>query len=210
MTNGSLTLSPSLFAISILVFLTLIVKPHACVALSKLNITSFSNFSVSHIITRAISRHSFIKDIIKTLNSSNVETKRAISLNKIFSNKKCRLRIENLTRWSSTYLMLEAVKRAYDRGAFDEAKPCPIEIDIVEVYLQILAPAYLVSIGFQSKHSLIADVLIAVRRLKFTLENMNVEGEARAFCNILCEYFDEKFEYEMNSPIYKVIKKVII
>ncbi len=155
-------------------------------------------------IRKAISRHSFIKDMIKTLNSSNVETKRAISLNKIFADKKCRLRIENLTRWSSTYLMLEAVKRAYDRGAFDEAKPCPIEKDVVEVYLQILAPAYLVSIGFQSKHSSISDVLIAVRRLKYTLENMNVEREARAFCNILCECIDEKFEYEMNSPINKV------
>jgi hypothetical protein len=53
MTDGSLTLSPSLFAISILVFLTLIVKPHACVALSKLNISSFSNFSVLHTITRS-------------------------------------------------------------------------------------------------------------------------------------------------------------
>jgi hypothetical protein len=54
--------------------------------------------------------------------------------------------------------MLEAVKRAYDRGAFDKAQPCPIEIDIVEVYLQILAAAYLVSIGFQSKHSSIAEL----------------------------------------------------
>ncbi len=51
--NGSLTFSLSLLAISILAFLTLIVKPHVCVALSKLNITLFSNFSVSHITTRS-------------------------------------------------------------------------------------------------------------------------------------------------------------
>jgi hypothetical protein len=60
------------------------------------------------------------------------------------------LRIENLTRWSSTFLMLESVKRAYDKGAFDEnenifkhiftgyIKIYPVESETINNYLRIL------------------------------------------------------------------------
>ena len=50
---------------------------------------------------------------------------------KAFIVKKCRLRTENLTRWSSTFLMLESVKRAYDADAFSSENSCPIDIETV-------------------------------------------------------------------------------
>ena len=64
-----------------------------------------------------------------------------------FIEKKYRLRIENTTRWSSAFLMLEAVKRAYDRQAFSDENPCPVDLETIEIYLQILAPACRVSVG---------------------------------------------------------------
>ena len=45
--------------------------------------------------------------------------------------------------------MLESLKRAYDRNAFTEECPGQIDLETTEVYVQILKPAYKVSIGFQ-------------------------------------------------------------
>ena len=51
--------------------------------------------------------------------------------------------------------MLESVKKAYDRNVFNEDNVCPISLETIETYLQILAPAYRVSIGFQKTTSTI-------------------------------------------------------
>ena len=83
-------------------------------------------------------------------------------MSRVFRKKKCRLRLENLTRWSSSYLLLESVKRAYDKNAFSEDDPekkCPVELDEIEVYLQILKPAYIFSISMQKNNSTIADLI---------------------------------------------------
>ncbi len=37
-----------------------------------------------------------------------------------FKEKKCHLQCENLSRWSSSFLMLKSVKRAYEKGAFND------------------------------------------------------------------------------------------
>ena len=42
-------------------------------------------------------------------------------------------------------MLLESVKKAYDNGAFSEIdmeKKCPIDLETVEIYLQILKPVY--------------------------------------------------------------------
>ena len=70
---------------------------------------------------------------------------------------KCKLRLENTTRWLSAYLMLESAKRAYNKGMFDENNKCNIELHVVESYLQILKPAYLLSLSFQRAGSSIAE-----------------------------------------------------
>ena len=44
---------------------------------------------------------------------------------------------------------IHSIKRAYDRGAFNDDFPGPIDLQTTEIYLQILKPAYKVSIGFQ-------------------------------------------------------------
>jgi hypothetical protein len=89
------------------------------------------NHKLNIALRQAFELHEEFRDILKKINKCNSYIRNTIKLNKvnyfnvsfndktntikkIFKDKKCRLRIENLTRWSSTFLMLESVKRAYD------------------------------------------------------------------------------------------------
>jgi hypothetical protein len=83
------------------------VPRHSC-ACHKLNLA----------IRHSIARHPQLCRILRTLAKSNAHIRRSIKLSRVFRKKKCRLRLENLTRWSSAFLVLESVKRAYDRGSF--------------------------------------------------------------------------------------------
>jgi hypothetical protein len=56
------------------------------------------NVAVRH----AFDLHKDFKELI-TLNKSNSKIRSTIKLNEVFKTKKCGLRIENLTRWSSTF-----------------------------------------------------------------------------------------------------------
>ena len=62
---------------------------------------------------------------------------------------------KNLTRWSSAFLMLESVKKAFD----DEIVAGQVDLKSIEIYLQILNPAYRISLSFQKNSSTIADFL---------------------------------------------------
>lgn len=85
-------------------------------ASKKLKRYSCACHKLNLVIRASITRSPKIRKIIKLLNKSNTSIRGSIKLCNIFSKKKCRLRCESLTRWSSIYLVLESVKRAYDRG----------------------------------------------------------------------------------------------
>jgi hypothetical protein len=107
----------------------------------------------------SIAEHQRLRIIVKTLNRSNDNIRTVLQLNKAFANKRSRLRLEKLTRWSSCYFMLESVKRAYDKNIIEENDlECPISLQEIELYLQILKPAYEFSIVLQSNESTIGDV----------------------------------------------------
>lgn len=110
-------------------------------------------------IKSAIESQATILRDLRLLNSTNVGIRKSIQLNEAFRTNKCRLRLENTTRWSSAYLMLESVKRAYDKGVFSDGQGCPIPLRTVETYLQVLKPAYLLSVSLQKSKSSIADVI---------------------------------------------------
>lgn len=55
--------------------------------------------------------------------------------------------------------MLGTVKRAYDNNTFNSNFICPIDLNTIELYIQILKPAYLLSISFQNSNSSIADTI---------------------------------------------------
>lgn len=105
--------------------------------------------------------------------------------------------------------MLESVKRAYDKGAFDQTSPglmCPVDLKKIEIYLQILKPAYQVSIGLQSNQASIACLIPGLLRFFNIWERMKVDQKETELCILLVKCFKNKFEYELNSFIYKVIE----
>ena len=120
---------------------------------------SCANHKLNLAIRRGISLSEEIKSILVALNDANATIRRSIKLNSMFRDKKCRLRCENATRWSSSYLLLESTKRAYDKNMFSEQLKCPISKEKIELYLQILKPAYLLSLKFQYQGSTIGDVI---------------------------------------------------
>lgn len=162
-----------------------------------------ANLAIRH----AISMHP-IGENLKLLNSSNAHIRKSIQLNKMFVQKKSRLRIENATRWSSAYLMLESVKRAYDKNLFNEDNEelrCPISLKKVETYLQILLPAYRFSISFQNNKSPISLLIPCLNRILNSWETMELETEDERLVTLLIVCFKQKFKYEIESEIYKVI-----
>ncbi len=113
--------------------------------------------------------------------------------------------MKNLTRWSSTFLMLESVKRAFDKGAFDENEnKCPVDLETINNYLRILQPAYTISLALQSNESSIADTIPSIMYLLNYWSNLNVPQTPKPLCRLLTETVKAKFNYELNSEMYKV------
>ncbi len=110
-----------------------------------------------------------------------------------------------MTRWSSTFLMLESVKRAFDKGAFDENEnKCPVDLETINNYLRILQPAYTISLALQSNESSIADTIPSIMYLLNYWSNLNVPQTPKRLCRLLTETVKAKFNYELNSEMYKV------
>ncbi len=71
----------------------------------------------------------FFKNITR-LSSHSGKVKNSINLYKLNVSKKSKLRIESTIRWSSSFLMLEAFKRAHNKNALLLDKPCPVTLEI--------------------------------------------------------------------------------
>ena len=142
-------------------------------------------------VRKAISSHPSLCKILRDLNIKNKKIRRSLKLSKVFRKKKSKLRLENLTRWSSAYLMLESVRKAILKKAFDQTDEnlkCPVSLKTIETYLQILRPAYQMTINFQSNSSSIADLLVSIKRAIYFWENLNVTGEEKELCQLLVQF----------------------
>lgn len=73
------------------------ILPHYCCSAHKMNIA----------VRRAIKSNLYLVEILKKLSKFAAKTKRSINIAKIYIEKKSKLRIENPTRWSSSFLMIE-------------------------------------------------------------------------------------------------------
>ena len=162
-------------------------------------------------IRAAIAKHKPLSVNIRVLNAYVNKIKRSIELNKVFANAKYRLRLENITRWGSTFLMLERLKKAHKKGLFetlDSSSKLPVSIDVINSYLKILKPAYLVNIYFQRNTSSIAEVIPAILKLISNWENLlkkdSVPSSCKIFSKFLIEELKRRFNYELESEIYQV------
>ena len=99
---------------------------------------------------------------IRSLNKWVTKTRASVQLTKVFANAKCRQRLENETRWGSTFLMLEQIIKAHKRGILDsimKEHPCPVSMPVITEYLLILNHAYFFNIGLQRESCSIAEVI---------------------------------------------------
>ena len=102
--------------------------------------------------------------------------------------------------------MLESVKRAYEKGAFDEDEnQCPYDLKTIEMYHQILAPAYRVSLGFQKNSTSIAETIPYVLILIEKWKSLVLPLEPTKLCQLLISCLKSKFHCELNSPTYQVL-----
>ncbi len=169
-----------------------------------------ANHKLNIAVRGAISIHHEFTNILKSLNKTNAHIRRSIKLNYAFKQEKCKLRLENLTRWSTSYLMLLSVKKAYMKNMFNDDNPCSVDLATIEIYLQILKPAYILSQQFQFNHSSIADIIPSIKQLIHTYLQMDLPDSKRSLCNYLITALREKFYYELNSDVYKVIYYYIL
>lgn len=120
----------------------------------------------------------------------------------MFTIEKCRLRCENKTRWSSAYLTLYSVYRAYKREL--NMKECPLKLSQIEFYLQILLPAYKFSIGFQRTKSNIGEVVPSILILFNTWTKLAENTNFKSICEKFIKCFKKHFDYELKSNVYFV------
>ena len=95
---------------------------------------------------------------LNLLSSYSAKHKNSISRVKLSIKRKARLRIENKTRWSSSYLVLESHHKGYLRDILPADFPCPVKFADIDYYLQILLPALQFNLIMQKTKSSIADV----------------------------------------------------
>lgn len=126
---------------------------------------------INNIIVAATSQHEEFSNILQVVNSASLRIKNCIVDNAPFRKKKCRLRCVNVTRWSSAFMMLEAVLRAFNRNLISDdesSQDCfPIKLKTIETYYQILIESNEASLDFQKLNSSIGHVI--PRNLKIFL-----------------------------------------
>ena len=102
------------------------------------------------------------------LYSANAHARRCTQLNKVFLEKKCRLRLNNEIRWSNSFLVLESVKKAYERNAFSDSDlilKFPVSLYVIDSYLKILKPSFILNANMQLSNSSIMETIAEVLHL---------------------------------------------
>lgn len=127
--------------------------PRFCCCCHKLNLA----------IRQAIDEHPDISAILASCNSLGTEVRRSIKKSKPFKKMRCMLRCENATRWSSSFLMVLAILKAFQKGVISVNEEDEHFVNLnrasLEIYFQILKEVHLLSLEFQKIQSSIADVI---------------------------------------------------
>ena len=177
---------------------------------------SCANHKINLVVKSAIKNHKTVEKHLKILNNFIKRIRNTIELNKVFADHKCRLRLENSTRWGSGFLMLERIKKAFVKGLFNTENYdlyLPVPISIINTYLKILKPIYLLNVNLQRDNSSIGEIIPAVLNIINKLEDIqkvpNISTSCKNLCELLISEFKKRFNYELNSEIYQVIRLII-
>ena len=106
---------------------------------------SCGNHKINLAVKNAIKRHETMRIQIRKLNIWVTKIRKSVELTKVFANSRCRLRLDNETRWGSSFLMLEQIVKADKRELLNEIlieSPCPVPLAVIKNYLAILKHAY--------------------------------------------------------------------
>ena len=146
---------------------------------------------------------------IRKINIRITKIRKSVELSKVFASAKWRQRLDNDTRWGSTFLMLEQIVKAEQKNLLDEIKdecPCPISLAVIKNYLAILKPAYFFNIGLQRQSTSIAEIIPSVTKCisewDFIKEKTSSSG--KQLCELLISEFKTRFDYELKSHLYLV------
>ncbi|CAF0905174.1 unnamed protein product, partial [Brachionus calyciflorus] len=126
-----------------------------------------------------------------------------------FIENKAKLRCENGTRWSSSYLMLESFLKAYEKKAFSDEKafekqdkPCPVSQRTILSYLKILNPLYTLSLLTQKADWHIGDVIQGLIFIFDSLDESTELGEKKQLILNLKNEIRIRFKFILESKIY--------
>ena len=122
----------------------------------------------------------------------------------VFQINKNRLRGNNITRWSSAFLLLNSFYKAYKKNIFTDENKCPVTLAEIEFYIELLLPAYRFTLLHQRTAANIAEVVPTLQMLIKKYEQFAKDTKKRPFSEALIKHIKVKFEYEFESNIYAV------
>ncbi len=131
---------------------SILLKEFYILGSSDLPRISCGNHKINLAVRSAIKKHKTLSNQMRKLNIWITKTRKSVELTKVFANAKCRQRLENETRWGSTFLMLEQIVKADKRGLLEEIKneyPCPLSLPIIKNYLIIFSHTYFSILAFR-------------------------------------------------------------
>ena len=143
-----------------------------------------------------------LNKIMTLLCSFAKKTHQTIKITRIFQEKKNRLRNENLTLWSSSFLMLLCFYKAYEKKCFETVE-CPVSKAEIEFYLSLMLPAYRFTLLNQRNRVHIGDLVPSLHLLIMHYEEVSKKDvKKKQFCDLLIKNIKKQFEHELNSVVY--------
>lgn len=75
---------------------------------------------------------------------------------------------------------------------------------VIENYLQILKPLYLLNVELQSNEMTIGNLIPLLLKITYILERTQTTIDGQKLCKLLVSEIKRRFEYELGSSYYRV------
>jgi hypothetical protein len=150
---------------------------------------SCANHKANLAIRKTIKCDKTFVNLIKKLNKFSTSSHLSVIQAQIFRIKKNRLRSENLTRWSSTFMLIFSYYKGYVKGIFNDDYKCPVSKSQLEFYLTLLMPSYKFSLYHQRNNSNIGHTVPSVELLIAKYEKLSKDPKKKQFCNNIIKNF---------------------